>query len=63
MENFRDLLFQLMKHESNTLHVAFMSLFSIKEHKEMFSCPALLGTSEAAIVVIYLSRIDMKHET
>ena len=29
MENFWDLLFQLMKHETNTLHVAFIFLFSI----------------------------------
>ena len=29
MENFWDLLFQLMKYGTNTLHVAFRFLFSI----------------------------------
>ena len=29
MEHFGDLLFQLMKHGTNTLHVAFMFLFGI----------------------------------
>ena len=29
MENFWDLLFQLMKHGTNTLHVAFIFLFSV----------------------------------
>jgi hypothetical protein len=28
MEHFWDLLFQLMKHETNTVHVAFILLFS-----------------------------------
>jgi hypothetical protein len=28
MEHFRDLLFQLIKHGTNTLHVAFIFLFS-----------------------------------
>ena len=29
MENFSDLLFQLMKHGTNSLHVVFIFLFSI----------------------------------
>jgi hypothetical protein len=29
MDDFRGLLFQLMKHGTNTLHVAFVFLFSI----------------------------------
>ena len=29
MEHFWDLLFQLMKHGTNTLHVAFIFLFSV----------------------------------
>ena len=29
MENFWDLLFKLMKHGTNTLHVAFIFLFSL----------------------------------
>ena len=29
MEHFWDLLFQLMKHGTNTLHVAFVFLFSV----------------------------------
>ena len=32
MENFWDLLFQLMKHETNTLHVVFIFLFSVDKH-------------------------------
>ena len=38
MDNFWDLLFQLMKHGTNTLNVAFIFLFSVSvNHKGLFA--------------------------
>ena len=34
MEHFGDLLVQLMKHGTNTLHVAFIFLFSVSNKKK-----------------------------
>ena len=41
MEHFEDLLFQLMKHGTNTLHVEFLFLFSVVSAGSGFWCGAL----------------------
>jgi uncharacterized protein YjfI (DUF2170 family) len=38
MEHFGDLLFQPMKHGTNTLHVAFIFLFSVFEGSAIRNC-------------------------
>ena len=43
MEHFWDLLFQLVKHGTNTLHVAFIFLFSIYSIKPFYSRIAIVG--------------------
>ena len=57
MENFWDLLFQFMKHGTNTLHAAFIFLFSVDMDTQML----ILWPIHTASVYCYVGTVDPWH--
>ena len=56
MEHFCNLLFQLMKHGTNTLHVGFISLFSINHTYIFHECYERMTWVSSLDICIYLTR-------